>query len=210
MINVQPSPSFLEELASPRPDPGGGSAAAYSALVALALAEKVGRLELGRAHADDSGGSFWKQQLLAIHGLQEIFARLCHQDILVYAKVADALRHQTIGEQRRIAILEAIECPRQIMDSVITAMATALAIGEHCRLHLVADVMVAVELLGGALQGACHIAMANVPWLEGPSEQQELLEQLTRENRAGVEQLFRVRADLEIRLVERPSEARVR
>jgi formiminotetrahydrofolate cyclodeaminase len=202
MIRHQPLPSFLNDLACPRPDPGGGAAAAYSALVALALTEKVTRLELGRDHPEDLPTTLWKDLLGDIHRLREDFSRLCHEDTLVYAKVSRTLRHRGERESRRAAILEAIECPRLMMRSVGPALTTALTIGNHCRHHLVADVLVAVEILGGALQGACHIAMANVPWLEGQSEQTGFIDQLRRESRAGVEHLAQVRAELVGRLLD--------
>ena len=202
MIGHQPSPSFLTDLSSPRPDPGGGSAVAYSALVALALAEKVTRLELRRNHAEDVPTPLWEDLLVEIQRLREDYTRLCHEDTVVYAKVAQTLRQRAEGESCRAAILEAIECPRRMMGSVNPALMVTLTIGSRCRQHLVADVLVAVEILGGALQGACHIAMANVPWLEEQSERTGIIEQLEGEQRAGVEHLAQVRAALFGRLLD--------
>ncbi len=52
------SPDFLTELAQPRPDPGGGAAAAYSARVALGLITKLAKLEHKRARP--GGDEFWR------------------------------------------------------------------------------------------------------------------------------------------------------
>jgi formiminotetrahydrofolate cyclodeaminase len=202
MIGHQPSLSFLTDLASPRPDPGGGSAAAYSALIALALTEKVTRLELRRNHAEDVPTPLWEDLLVEIQRLRENYSRLCHEDTVVYAKVAQTMRQRAEGESRKAAILEAIECPRRMMRSVNPALTVTLTIGSRCRQHLVADVLVAVDILGGALQGAYHIAMANVPWLEEQSERTGIIEQLEVEQLAGVEQLAQVRAELVGRLLD--------
>lgn len=197
----QPSPSFLDDLARPRPDPGGGSATAYAALVALALGEKVTRLELGRCRPEQTHRRYWDEQLHGIMQLQQDFSRLCHRDILAYQQVARVLSGRVERDQRQIAVEEAIECPRKVMATVRVALATAQALGTQCRQHLVGDVLVAVELLGAVLMGAQHIAVANVPWLEESQQQAAMLKDLHKQLREGLDHLAVVRNELAGRLL---------
>jgi formiminotetrahydrofolate cyclodeaminase len=201
MTSNQPLLSFLDDLARPRPDPGGGSAAAYAALVALALGEKVTRLELGRCRPEEAHGIFWGGQLNGIIRLQREFSRLCHRDVLAYQQVARAVAGRAERDQRQAAVEGAIECPRQMMATVRVALTTAQALGTQCRQHLVGDVLVAVELLGAVLLGAQHIAVANVPWLEESQEQTAMLEGLHKELLEGLNHLALVRDELAGRLL---------
>jgi glutamate formiminotransferase / formiminotetrahydrofolate cyclodeaminase len=201
MTRNQPLASFLDDLARPRPDPGGGSAAAYAALVALALSEKVTRLELGRCRTEEARHRFWGEQIDRIMRLRQDFSHLCSRDVLAYQQVVCALDGRAERIQRQTAVEEAIECPRKIMATVRVALAAAQALGTHCRQHLVGDVLVAVELLGAVLLGAHHIAVANVPWLDEGQEQTERLEGLRKELRGGLDHLAAVRDELAGRLL---------
>lgn len=202
MTGNQPSPTFLEDLASPRPDPGGGAAAAYVALVALALIEKVSRLELARGKLDDDRFIYWRDELQAVRYLQGNFSRLCSEDVLAYQRLAGAARGEAKFEQLQAAILGAIDCPRQMMRAVDVALPATLNVGLRCRKHLVGDVLVAVELLGAALQGAHHIAAANLPLLKQSGERQSLSEELDRSLMDGLNRLATIREGLTARLTE--------
>ena len=99
MTGYQPTPSFLEDLASPRPDPGGGAAAAYVALVGLALIEKVSRLELARGKLGDERDTYWRGELQAVRRLQESFSLLCSEDVLAYQRLAGTAGREANSEQ---------------------------------------------------------------------------------------------------------------
>jgi formiminotetrahydrofolate cyclodeaminase len=71
------------------------------------------------------------------------------------------------------AVLFAVRCPRDIMTAAAAGLALADAAGADCRPHLVADVLVAAELLAATLRGAYHIAAANLPWIDPPARRQE-------------------------------------
>ena len=202
MTGNKPSPSFLEDLASPRPDPGGGAAAAYVALVALALVEKVSRLELRRGKPGDNRNDYWRDELEAVRHLQGSFSRLCSDDVLAYQQLARTAGGEAKSEQRQAAILGAIDCPQRMMRAVHAALPMALEVGLRCRKHLVGDVLVAVELLGAALQGAHHIASANLSLLKQSGERQPLSEALERDLNTGAHRLMSIREDLTTRLTE--------
>jgi formiminotetrahydrofolate cyclodeaminase len=172
------------------------------ALVALALVEKVSRLELGRGKPGDDRNTYWLDELQAVQQLQENFSRLCSDDVLAYQRLARTAGVETNSEQRQAAVLGAIDCPRQMMRAVHGTLPITLAVGLRCRKHLVGDVLVAVELLGAALQGAHHIASANLSLLKQSGERQPLFEVLERDLNAGAHRLMSIREDLTARLTE--------
>jgi methenyltetrahydrofolate cyclohydrolase len=201
MTESNPSSSFLENLARPQPDPGGGAAAAYTALLALALLEKVSRLELSRHPSGDDRYALWQDQLKVVGGLRVEFARLCRDDVRAYQRLATSI---TSGEkdpkQRHGAVLGAIDCPHEMIRMVHPALEVGAGVGRFCRKHLVGDVLVSIELLGAALQGAYHIASANLPLLTDVCERQSVGVKLARSRDFGLDLLASIRANLTGRL----------
>ena len=66
----------------------------------------------------------------------------------------------------------------------------------HCRNHLLSDLLVATELLGGALQGAFHIAAANLPLIKTTTRRKEWVARLSQASHQGLEATLRVRSQL--------------
>lgn len=83
------SPSFLQELALPKPDPGGGAAAAFGARLALALVEKVVRLEYQRPR-DDGETLFWAKAGQEVRVIADNLAGLQDADIQAYYQLTQA------------------------------------------------------------------------------------------------------------------------
>ena len=91
---------------------------------------------------------------------------------------------------------EATRCPWQIMEQTLEALDLVAAAGSQCRRHLLSDLLVATELLGGALQGAYHIAAANLPLIKSPQNRQEWAARLHQASHQGLEATLRVRTQL--------------
>ncbi len=70
------------------------------------------------------------------------------------------------------------------------------AAGAQCRRHLLSDLLVATELLGGALQGAYHIAAANLSLIKAANRRQEWSGRLSQASHQGLEATLRVRSQL--------------
>jgi formiminotetrahydrofolate cyclodeaminase len=187
--------SFLQQLGRPRPDPGGGAASAYSALVALALIKKVIRLEQTRSANRGARRKFWTQKLGSTRQLTREFIRLGQADVQAYAAMAQSLGAGDRGPRLQALVEVATQCPWHIMRHSIGALELAAAAGSHCRPHLLSDLLVAVELLGGALQGAHHIAQANIFLLE-EGLRQEWARRLAETSHQGLEATLRVRSQL--------------
>ena len=188
--------SFLDQLAQARPDPGGGAAAAYSAGVGLALLTKIIRLEKSRPYNDESQGKFWAEQLAETRRLTRIFHHLRQVDVEAYLTMAEALSVRQQGAALQRAVEEATRCPWQIMEQALVALDLVAAAGAHCRRHLLSDLLVATELLGGALQGAYHIAAANLSLIKAANRRKEWVGRLSQASHQGLEATLRVRSQL--------------
>ncbi len=191
--------SFLDDLRRPRPDPGGGAAAAHSALLGIALAEKIVCLERKRFAGKHPESELWEDCFLRVSRLTDSFTRLRSEDVQAYQQLADALRDGEAGGRLEEALAGAVQCPLNIMRAARGALDLIEEVGGRCRRFLVADVLVACELLGAAILGACHIAVANLPLMQESSLRATWLEELTHERNLGNERLNGVRAELEVR-----------
>ena len=154
--------AFLQALALARPDPGGGAAAAHSAALGLALLAKVVQLEHRRQGPENNPGFPWGDLLTRVQAVAAALLRLQEEDVKAYFQLARA-RTQGDPHQMAAALEEAVACPLRIMQQAQEGLALMAQGGAGCAHHLVADLLVACELLGAAWRGAHHIARANLP-----------------------------------------------
>jgi formiminotetrahydrofolate cyclodeaminase len=157
-----PIPSFLEELAKAQPDPGGGAAAAYSIILSLALVEKVVRLELRQAEKNMDRVYLWETSLLQLNQMKEVFSKLQEEDVQAYLNLAEVRAEYATGEKLLWALNRAVNCPLRIMNYAQVALGLVAWIGNYCRKHLISDLLVSCEIIRAALQGAYHLANANL------------------------------------------------
>jgi formiminotetrahydrofolate cyclodeaminase len=191
--------SFLDELRRPRPDPGGGAAAAHGALLGIALAEKIVQLEWKRAAGTDAELEPREGHLREVSRLTLLFTRLRSEDVEAYRILAEVLRSGDGGIRLHDALVAAVRCPMEIMREARGALDLIEDVGSGCRRFLVADVLVACEFLGLAVRSAYHIAIANLPLMEDLSSRGMWLAELTRERDHGIRRLDAARAALEVR-----------
>jgi formiminotetrahydrofolate cyclodeaminase len=154
--------AFLQALAQARPDPGGGAAAAHSAALGLALIAKVVQLEHRRQGPETPPGFPWLDLLARVPLVAAALLRLQEEDVRAYFKLTQA-RTRRDPVEMAAALEEAVACPLRIMQQAQEGLALMAQAGAGCALHLVADLLVACELLGAAWRGAHHIARANLP-----------------------------------------------
>jgi formiminotetrahydrofolate cyclodeaminase len=154
--------SFLASLAEPCPNPGGGAAAAYAASVALALLEKIVRLEGQRHEAPLESGSRWQALLVRVTHLGDACTRLREEDGAAYLKWAEAKASIEHPEAVQDALREAICCPIAIAERIQEAFECVIEAGKYAKQHLLSDLLVVCEVLNGAGKGILHIASANL------------------------------------------------
>src|SRR5207244_11865918 len=100
MYLEQPLQIYLDDLASAKSTPGGGSAAALSGAMGAGLASMVGRLTLGKA---EYAGV--QQEIEALvqqtEGLRERFQQLMQEDIDAYGRLSARFKMpREPGEER--------------------------------------------------------------------------------------------------------------
>jgi formiminotetrahydrofolate cyclodeaminase len=159
---------FLLALSRSEPVPGGGAAAAYAALVGLALLEKVCRLESRRRRLGLDEGPSWADLVAGVQRSAGILGDLCEKDSEAYKALAAARRAEAAAALQA-AQKEAIACPVRIMREANEALLLARATGIRCKEQLAADVLVVCQLLRAGGRGAYHIATANLRMMEGIS-----------------------------------------
>ncbi len=193
MILPEDRASFLERLGRPRPDPGGGAAAAYAALVAAALVEKVCRLEASRGQ---DAGVPWDAALKRIIDLQSSVSSLLEADSRAYMSLVQARAagrgHAGLAE----AVKDATSIPIRIMEACSQMLERVSEAGTHCAGHLLPDLQVAVELAFSALLGAYHIGRANLHLFPDPVTAEAYRNRLLERRQEGLRQVDAVRQAL--------------
>ena len=186
--------SFLEDLAQPRPDPGGGAAAAYGARLGLALLEKVVQLEANRRLKPQSESCLtWEEVLARLRQLAADLGKLQEEDVEAYAQLATA---RASGGDLATAVLRALEPPRQIVKQTREALELLALAGGRCQTHLVSDLLVAGEFLGAALAGAYHIVCANLSLITPEETRKALKREFCQDYQKGENLLHLVKAAL--------------
>ena len=171
--------SFIEALAKPKPVPGGGAAAAHGACVALALLEKIVKVELQRCR--DSSEAEWQDLLQEVKKSAATLSHLREEDGRAYVRFAQARTFGRAKTEVLMALQQAIECPIRIMEEASQTLDQVVRAGKRCKGHLLSDLLVVCELLRAAISGAYRIAQANLRLLEEYPERRKYqlrLEQL--------------------------------
>lgn len=184
---------FIEALARTQPIPGGGAAAAYGATVGLALLEKIIRLERGRPKADQQTLLGWDEALIRVQELTDHCSRLREEDGRAYLKMTRARAAGARDQELLAATLKALDVPRRIMAAGREALGLTVRVGQGCRGHLVSDLMVVGELLAAAIQGAYHIARANLPRLKNPGVRTNWEDELSQAAARGQDAYLRLK-----------------
>jgi methenyltetrahydrofolate cyclohydrolase len=168
------SSAFLEQLAAPHPFPGGGSAASHVGALALALVEKVVRLEMKRSEEDTETTAIWSGRLARVANLTEKFQFLCQEDGRVYAQMSNIRRHASEADVISEAVREASMVPLQMMRAAAHGLSLISESSTECKTYLVPDLQVSCELLLAVARGAETIAAANVILMESAANRTEL------------------------------------
>jgi formiminotetrahydrofolate cyclodeaminase len=187
--------AFLQALAQARPDPGGGAAAAHGGALALALLAKVVQLEYRRQTPEHTYRFPWGDLLARVSLVAAALLRLQTEDVEAYAQLARA-RSRCDPDEIAAALDEAVACPLRIMQQAQEGLALMAQSGAGCAHHLVADLLVACELLGAAFRGAYHIARANLPLMRQTARRAVWDEALTHTLEALEVEYELVRAEL--------------
>ena len=176
--------TFLEELSSKKPTPGGGGAAALGGAQGVALGEMVINLTLGKKKYADVEE---EMQLLLVR-LEEIragFLRLADEDARVFAPLAAAYGLPSGTEEEKKHKEEVLEThllaasliPKTVMEQAVEAIKIMDILAYKGSRLAVSDVGVGVSFLRTALLGAKMNVSINTKFMK----QRETARQLDQE-----------------------------
>jgi glutamate formiminotransferase / formiminotetrahydrofolate cyclodeaminase len=189
---VQPSASFLDELAAGTPAPGGGSASAYSGAAGAALVAMVARLTIGKKKYATVEA---EMQTILAHAEElrvELTAAIA-RDAAAFEAVMAAFKlpKETVEQQAartqaiEAATLEAARVPLEVAQKAVVVLDLAAQVIASGNLNAISDGASGAALARAALTGAGYNVRINVASLQDAAAGQALLTELRRlENRA--------------------------
>jgi formiminotetrahydrofolate cyclodeaminase len=161
MLTQKPVSTFLDELASSAPAPGGGSAAALGAAIGAALVSMVANLTVGKKKYADV-----EEDIQGILDRSETLRRKCEdlleQDVAAYTKVSQAYKMaRDTDEQkdaRSAAIQEALKgatsVPMALAEACVEILKLCPESAEKGNVRAVSDVGVGALMAEAALRAA--------------------------------------------------------
>jgi formiminotetrahydrofolate cyclodeaminase len=164
-----PIQSYLDDLASAAPTPGGGSAAALSGAMGAALASMVARLTLGKASY--AGVQPEVEELLQrTEKLRGRFLELMQEDIDAYGRLAAGFklprsspeevdaRNKAVQKQ----LFEAALVPLEMTESACQLAQHCLRLAEIGNTSVLSDIATGAALASSAGAGAAWIVRTNL------------------------------------------------
>ena len=161
--------TFIDDLASAAPTPGGGGASAYGGALAAALASMVANLTVGKkTYADVEDDMYAALEKLT--ALRERFVELIQEDADAFEPLAAAYRMPKATEEEQAAKTEALqkalvaasEVPLEIMRTTMQLFDLCEFLAEKGSRMVVSDAGVAVVFARAALTGAAYNVYINL------------------------------------------------
>ncbi len=177
----KPLEEYLVDLASAKPTPGGGSAAALSGAMGSALACMVARLTLNKAEYASVHSEI---EILLQHTEQarERFQQLMQADIDAYGQLSACFKMPRNTDQERAARTQAIQealtgaalMPLEIAELAAQLVRHCQHIAEIGNKNVLSDIATATSLASGAGNGAAWMVRTNLHSMKD-SQQVEVL-----------------------------------
>ncbi len=169
MYLEQPLQIYLDDLASVKSTPGGGSASAISGAMGAALASMVARLTLGKADYADVQTEI-ESLLQRTEHLRERFQQLMQADIDAYGKLSATFKLPRTNEGEKKARSKAIQA--QLIEAALVPLEMvecAAELAQHCRriaeignANVLSDVATGAMLASSAGTGAAWMVRVNL------------------------------------------------
>lgn len=169
MYLEEPLQHYLEDLASTKPAPGGGSAAALSGAMGAALASMVARLTLGKAEYSDVQQEIG-ELLQQTEKLRTRFQELMQEDIEAYGKLSACFKMPRDTDEQRKARSEAIQArlvdaalvPLEVAERSAELLQCCLRIAEIGNAQVLSDIGTGSMLVSSAGAGAGWMVRINL------------------------------------------------
>ena len=165
----QPLQHYLDDLASAKPTPGGGSAAALSGALGAALASMVARLTLDKAKYADVQEEI-KELLEQTEKLRDRFQQLLQKDIEAYGRLSACFKMPRDTDEERAArskaiqaqLVEAALVPLEVTESAAELVRLCRRIAEIGNATVLSDVAVGSMLASSAGASAAWMVRVNL------------------------------------------------
>ena len=200
MLTTKTVSSFLDELASASPAPGGGSVAALAGSLGASLAAMVCRLTIGKKKYLEVEQEM-KAVLQQMEEHRKYFTLLIDRDTDAFNKVMEAygLPKDTQDQQalRAAAIQEATKeaalVPLEVMKRSIDTLALVKTVAERGNMNSVSDAGVSAIMLQSACEGASLNVLINlksITDMEFVGWRTEEIKSLSRTSRSQAEDIL--------------------
>jgi len=194
--------SFLDELSSNSPAPGGGSVAALSGALGSALTSMVCRLTIGKKKYAGVEAEM-KAVLEGSEKLRAVFGRLIDADTDAFNKVMDAysLPKETDDQKAlraaavQAATKEATLVPLEVMKHGIDALALARVVATEGNANSASDAGVSALMIGACVEAAAlnvRINLAGITDTEFREWKSSEVASITRTAKEAVEELMSI------------------
>jgi len=189
MLTEKPVTTFLDELASSAPAPGGGSVAALSGALGAALVSMVCSLTVGKKKYADVQEDI-KALLAQSEALRKELVELLEADVKVYTEVSRAMKMPRATEEEKAArtaamqraLKAATDVPMQVAEACVEVMELCRPAAEKGNVNAVSDAGVAVLMAEAGLRSAALNILINLAWIKD--------EAFVAENRAKLDALL--------------------
>jgi len=174
--------SYLNDLSSTKPAPGGGSAAAIVVVLGCALLGKVANISQAK-----SGKSF-KAELGTVASLRKQALKLADLDASAYTKVVKAYQIKAktdIQKKKRKASIDralglAFGVPYDLLVVIKKAEELKKKLLKRCKGAIASDLAVASDFFVGAVRSAKHLAAGNIDYIKDKKIQTKLKNKLSK------------------------------
>lgn len=177
--------SFLDELASALPAPGGGSAAAYAGAMGAGLVAMVSGLTIGRKKYAEVEAEMQAVHVMA-EKLRAEMTQAVDDDAASFEAVIGAFKLPKETEEQKtartaaiqIATMNAAHIPLQSVQRSVKIMELAIKCAEHGNLNAISDAMSGFAMSRASLTAAACNVRINVNSLPDKSAGDEYLKEL--------------------------------
>ncbi len=160
---------FLDETASKKPVPGGGSVSALAAATAAGLVEMVANLTIGRKGFEDVAEEMESISREASR-YREAFTKSIDRDSAAYTKVMEAFRMSKGTESEREARSRAIqdalkvaaEVPLAVAEDILALLPLAQSVVKKGNPNALTDGLVGIMMARTGALGALHNVRINL------------------------------------------------
>ena len=165
--------SFLDELASSAPAPGGGSVAALSGALGAALISMVSNLTIGKEKYAGVQNEI-KALLKKSENLRKKLADLLEEDVAVYTTLSQTMKLPRDTEEQKAtrakaiekALKDAIDVPMRVAEACVAVMELCHPAAEKGNTNAISDVGVGVLMAEAGLRSAALNVLINLGWMK--------------------------------------------